>query len=158
MAHSASAGSVGAVFKPVAVELSCDHALMRGRSQTTRCEAARSEVLKQCGQSPNSRQRRDVDPVKTDIVRFSTEDINLTKRARQPASERKSLNYKLGAARDNVRLANSLANKRTADIEVQVTEQSHDTPRPSLPSPRRSHSAAGTRHFSPGFSARWSDS
>ncbi|MGW1811677.1 hypothetical protein [Streptomyces sp. NPDC002078] len=105
--------------KPVAVEPFCDHALMRGQPQSTGCKADHRELLKQCGQSPISRQLRDLQTLCTDIVRLTTEDINLTKRARQPASECKSLNEKLAAARDNV----CCANKRIADLEVQLAQQ-----------------------------------
>ncbi|MEV5985097.1 DUF6262 family protein [Streptomyces sp. NPDC052051] len=59
-----------------------------------------------------------------DIVRLTTENINLKKRARQLTAENKTLSERLAAARDNVRFAD----KRIADLEVQIAEQSQDTP------------------------------
>ncbi|QKW52663.1 DUF6262 family protein [Streptomyces buecherae] len=54
-----------------------------------------------------------------DIVRVTTDNANLTRRARRLAAENKSLTDKLAAARDNVRFAD----KRIADLEVQLTER-----------------------------------
>ncbi|MFJ8348221.1 DUF6262 family protein [Streptomyces sp. NPDC094153] len=54
-----------------------------------------------------------------DIVRITTENSTLTRRARRAEAEVKSLTGKLSAARDNVRFAD----KRIADLEAQLIEQ-----------------------------------
>ncbi|MFJ4967146.1 DUF6262 family protein [Streptomyces sp. NPDC088729] len=54
-----------------------------------------------------------------DIVRITTENSTLTRRARRAEAEGKSLTTKLAAARDNVRSAD----RRIADLEAQLIEQ-----------------------------------
>ncbi|MDJ0383781.1 DUF6262 family protein [Streptomyces sp. G-G2] len=54
-----------------------------------------------------------------DITRIITDNGNLKKRVRELAAEGKCLTGKLSAARDNVRFAD----KRIADLEVQLTER-----------------------------------
>ncbi|MBX7546931.1 hypothetical protein K1Y78_02635 [Streptomyces sp. tea 10] len=58
-----------------------------------------------------------------DIARIITENGSLKRRVRELSTESKSLAGKLSAARDNVRFAD----KRIADLEVQLTEQNHST-------------------------------
>ncbi|MFE6380576.1 DUF6262 family protein [Streptomyces roseolus] len=57
-----------------------------------------------------------------DITRIITDNGALKKQVRQLTTETKSLTGKLAAARDNVRFAD----KRIADLEVQLTEQNQD--------------------------------
>ncbi|GAA2046647.1 hypothetical protein GCM10009839_58990 [Catenulispora yoronensis] len=57
-----------------------------------------------------------------DIMRIVTDNGNLKRQVRELATEGKSLAAKLAAARDNVRFAD----KRIADLEVQIIEQSQD--------------------------------
>ncbi|MFD8116158.1 DUF6262 family protein [Streptomyces microflavus] len=59
-----------------------------------------------------------------DITRIITDNGSLKKQVRELTAEKKSLTGKLAAARENVRFAD----KRIADLEVQLTEQNRTTP------------------------------
>lgn len=61
-----------------------------------------------------------------DIMRIVTDNGELKRQVRELAAEGKSLVAKLAAARDNVRFAD----KRIADLEVQLTEQYQDLAMP----------------------------
>jgi len=58
-----------------------------------------------------------------DIARIITDNGNLKRQVRELTAESRSLTGKLSAARDNIRFAD----KRIADLEVQLAEQGHPT-------------------------------
>lgn len=94
-------------------------------------KATQAEVLSQRAQIAELLgQIRDLQTEWTedDIVRITTENATLKKRARELDMENRRATDRLAAARDNVRFAD----KRIADLEAQLLEDGQRSPRETL--------------------------